>query len=60
MNAINWLAEEDALISIRPQQLEDRSIFLTLTQSRSIIYTSLLFAPIVVLLIGTYVWWKQR
>jgi ABC-type uncharacterized transport system involved in gliding motility auxiliary subunit len=54
------LAEEASLISIRPQELQDRSVMLTPPQARGIIYSSLLFAPIIVLLIGAYVWWKHR
>jgi ABC-type uncharacterized transport system involved in gliding motility auxiliary subunit len=60
MNSVGWLAEEESLIAIRPQELADRTVVLTPPQARGIIYSSLLFAPIVVLLIGGYVWWKRR
>jgi len=60
LNAVSWLAQEDTLISIRSVELEDRSVVLTGPQARGIVYSSLLFAPIVVLLIGGYVWWKHR
>jgi ABC-type uncharacterized transport system involved in gliding motility auxiliary subunit len=60
MNSVGWLAQEESLIAIRPQELADRTVALTGAQARGIIYSSLLFAPIVVLLIGAYVWWKHR
>ncbi len=60
MNAIGWLSEQESLISIRPQEPENRTIVLTGPQANAIIYTGLLFAPLVLLAIGAYVWWKHR
>ncbi|NLG29286.1 MAG: GldG family protein [Chloroflexi bacterium] len=60
MNSIGWLSEEESLISIRPQEPTDRSVYLSGAQANSIIYTGLLFAPLAVLAIGAYVWWKHR
>jgi ABC-type uncharacterized transport system involved in gliding motility auxiliary subunit len=60
MNAINWLAEEEALISIRPKEMTTRQVTLTAAQARTIIYTNILFVPLVVLAVGVWVWWRRR
>jgi len=60
MNAVNWLAEEEDLISIRPKQLTSRRLFLTPLQSNVTIFTSLILVPMAVLGAGLVVWWKRR
>jgi gliding motility-associatede transport system auxiliary component len=60
LNSINWLAEEEDLISIRPKSMTNRSV----TMSESQLYTFLLFTvalmPLAVLGSGAYIWWKRR
>ncbi|NLD72981.1 MAG: GldG family protein [Chloroflexi bacterium] len=60
MNAIGWLAEEDELISIRPKEYQMRSVVLTSPQSRAVVYGSIIFLPLSVLLAGGLVWWRRR
>jgi ABC-type uncharacterized transport system involved in gliding motility auxiliary subunit len=60
MNAVGWLAEDDALISIRPKWPLPRHVILTPPQARAIIYTNILFVPFLVLLAGGVVWWRRR
>jgi len=60
MNAVGWLAEEDTLISIRPKEPEFREVILTPPQARAIIYSSVLFVPLIVLAAGGVVWWRRR
>ena len=60
MNAVGWLAEEESLISIRPKMPEQRQVFLTPPQARGIIYSSILFVPLLVLAAGAIVWWQRR
>jgi ABC-type uncharacterized transport system involved in gliding motility auxiliary subunit len=60
MNSIGWLAEDEALISIRPKEVEERSVVLTAPQARGVIYSSILFVPLVVLAAGILVWWRRR
>jgi ABC-type uncharacterized transport system involved in gliding motility auxiliary subunit len=60
MNSVGWLAEQEELISIRPKQPTDRSVVLTAAQARAIIYSNILFVPLLVLLAGGIVWWKRR
>ena len=51
LNTINWLAQQENLISIRPRQPEDRRITLTADQQLRITWMSLLMIPAAV--IGT-------
>lgn len=60
MNMVGWLAEEEELISIRPKMPEQRQVVLTPPQARGIIYSNILFVPILVLVAGAMVWWRRR
>jgi ABC-type uncharacterized transport system involved in gliding motility auxiliary subunit len=60
MNAVNWLAEEEDLISIRPKQPTNRRLFLTPLQSSLTIFTTLIIIPLAVFVAGIGVWWKRR
>jgi len=60
MNALGWLAAEEELISIRPVEYVARTVTLTSPQSRAVVYSNILFVPLVVLLAGGLVWWRRR
>lgn len=60
LNAASWLAEEEALISIRPAAPALRAIYLTPPQVRVVMYTSLLLLPGLVVAAGVWVWWQRR
>ncbi len=60
VNATNWLAEEEALISIRATPSTPRMVMLTQPQVRMVMYTSMLFLPGIVVVAGVWVWWKRR
>jgi ABC-type uncharacterized transport system involved in gliding motility auxiliary subunit len=60
LNAANWLAEQDDLVSIRPRQDDTRQLLLTGTQQNLIFYSSVLFLPLSVLAAGLVVWWARR
>ncbi len=60
LNAVNWLAEEEELISIRPKPPEQRQILLTPSQMRLVLYSSAIFLPLIVLVVGATVWWQRR
>jgi ABC-type uncharacterized transport system involved in gliding motility auxiliary subunit len=59
-NTINWLSEEEALISIRPKSPENRRVNLTEAQQKGLMWFSLALLPGVVILSGVYIWWKRR
>jgi ABC-type uncharacterized transport system involved in gliding motility auxiliary subunit len=60
LNAINWLAQQENLISIRPREPEDRRITLTADQQFRIQLLSIFLVPGVVLGLGIYTWWRRR
>lgn len=60
LNMVNWISQDEDLISIRPREPEDRRIFMNQQQQKNVAYLSLLFLPALVLITGTIVWWGRR
>jgi ABC-type uncharacterized transport system involved in gliding motility auxiliary subunit len=60
LNAIDWLASDEDLISIRPKQEEDRRITMTQAQMSWVRLTSQFLLPLVVVFAGVSVWWRRR
>ena len=60
LNAINWLASDEDLISIRPKPQDDRRITMTRAQLNRVRLTSQFGLPLVVMIAGITVWWKRR
>jgi ABC-type uncharacterized transport system involved in gliding motility auxiliary subunit len=60
LNAVNWLAEQENLISIRPREPEDRRITLTADQQFRIQVASLFLIPGLIFGTGVYTWWRRR
>jgi len=60
LNAVNWLAQQENLISIRPRDPEDRRITLTADQQERIFYLTVFIIPGLVLLTGVFTWWRRR
>jgi ABC-type uncharacterized transport system involved in gliding motility auxiliary subunit len=60
MNAINWLASDEELISIRPKDRDIRTLTMTQSQLNWVGITSLGILPIGVAIAGVWVWWRRR
>ena len=60
LNTVNWLAQEEDLISIRPKSPTNRSVTMTESQQRTFFLLVVLLMPLTVIGIGAYVWWKRR
>ena len=60
LNAVNWLAEEETLISIRPKPPAQHSLILTRPQSNFIFVVTTILIPALVLLLGGVIWWRRR
>jgi ABC-type uncharacterized transport system involved in gliding motility auxiliary subunit len=60
LNTVNWLAQQENLISIRAKDPEDRRITLTADQERRIFYLTVLIVPGLILLAGVQTWWRRR
>jgi len=59
-NAVNWLAQDESLISIRPKPHTNRRLTMTLAQERLFSWFSWAILPGAVLFVGVAVWWKRR
>ena len=57
---VNWVAQDEDLISVRPKEAEDRRVVMTQQQQSNVGYLSLLIIPGVILLMGVSVWWGRR
>ncbi len=60
LNTVNWLAQQENLISIRPRDAEDRRITLTAEQERRIFFLTVVIVPGLILLAGVQTWWRRR
>lgn len=60
MNSVNWLAEEEDLIAIRPKSSDTRLVQISITQMWNIFVITGVLAPIGILIAGIVVWWKRR
>jgi gliding motility-associatede transport system auxiliary component len=60
LNAIDWLAQDENLISIRPKSPTNRRIVLTQGQSVGLEWFELFLLPGFVVILGISIWWKRR
>jgi ABC-type uncharacterized transport system involved in gliding motility auxiliary subunit len=60
MNSVNWLAQQENLIAIRPRDPEDRRITLTADQQEWIFWATVFIIPGLILLSGVHAWWRRR
>jgi len=59
LNTVNWLAEQENLIAIRPREAADRRLTLTAERQRFTLYA--VFAiPLLVFGAGVVTWWRRR
>ena len=60
LNTINWLAQQENLIAIRPREPEDRRITLTADQQWRVFWLSVVLLPAFIAGAGIYTWWNRR
>lgn len=60
INAVNWLAQQEGLIAIRPRDPEDRRVTMTASQTTGIFWMSIVIVPALVFATGIYTWWRRR
>ena len=60
LNSVNWLAQQENLISIRAKDPEDRRITLSADQDRRIFWITIFIIPGLILLMGIQAWWRRR
>jgi ABC-type uncharacterized transport system involved in gliding motility auxiliary subunit len=60
VNTVNWLAQQENLIAIRPREAQDRRLTLTADQQQRIFWLTVFIIPGLVFAGGVYAWWKRR
>jgi len=60
LNSVNWLAEEEELISIRPKPPAARTVMMTPEQGRLVQLVTAVLMPLSVVAAGGIVWWRRR
>jgi len=60
MNSINWLAQDEDLISIRPKNAADRRVSMTEADQNQMFWITLVLMPLATIGSGVYIWWKRR
>ncbi|HQL61523.1 MAG TPA: GldG family protein [bacterium] len=60
LNCVNWLSQEEDLISIRPKEEMGQPIFMSAVQQRIIFWVPVVILPLLVLLVGVMVYMTRR
>ena len=60
LNSVNWLAQDEDLISIRPKSPTNRSVTMTATQQNMLFWLTIVLMPAAVIGSGIYIWYKRR
>ena len=60
LNTVNWLAQQENLIAIRPRDPEDRRVTLTADAGAAHLLADGADLPGLVLLAGVQTWWRRR
>jgi ABC-type uncharacterized transport system involved in gliding motility auxiliary subunit len=59
-NAVNWLAEDEDLISVRAKSPTDRRVSLTAAGQNMLFWFAIVLLPGAVLATGAWIWWRRR
>ena len=59
LNTVNYLAEEEELISIRPKEVDDRRVTLTQAEVKIIFYLVVIAIPLLVIIAGVVLYIKR-
>ena len=60
LNTVNWLAQQENLISIRPREAGSSTLSLTADAAQRIFWLSILIIPGLILAAGVQTWWRRR
>jgi ABC-type uncharacterized transport system involved in gliding motility auxiliary subunit len=60
LNTVNFLAEEEDMISIRPKQALGDRVYLSPSQERFIFLVSVVVLPLIVIVFGTSIYMRRR
>lgn len=60
LNTLNWLAQDEDLISIRPKSKTNRQVTMTASQQNFLFWLMILLMPGAVIASGVFIWLKRR
>lgn len=60
LNMLNWLAQQEDLIAIRPKSPEDRPITMTADQGRMVFWFAIAIVPLLLFGNAVRVYWRRR
>lgn len=60
MNMVNWLAGDDALITLQPRATLDSSLELGRASQYFLLFGYFVFLPLAFAAIGVLIWWRRR
>ncbi len=60
LNTVNWLAQQESLIAIRPKEASDRRLTMTANHVMGVLWMSLVVVPALVIGAGVLAWWRRR
>jgi ABC-type uncharacterized transport system involved in gliding motility auxiliary subunit len=60
LNTVNWLAQQENLIAIRPKRPDDRRLTLTAEQQTMVFWLAVIIIPGLLLMTGVQTWWRRR
>ncbi len=60
LNTVNYLASKENLIGVEPRTFDKPRVNLTNRQMKGTFFLSVILIPLLLAVIGTAVWWRQR
>ncbi len=60
MNSLNWLLQDEDLISVRPNQPEDRRVQMSQSQVKGVLILVVILLPVLLLVSGGVVYWVRQ
>jgi ABC-type uncharacterized transport system involved in gliding motility auxiliary subunit len=60
LNMVAWLAEDADMISIRPKEPENQSLFLSRQVQQNVAWVALVILPLFFVVAGVVSWWRRR
>ena len=60
VNMVNWLAGDDALITIQPRASRDASIALSQPIQYLMLFGFMIFLPLAFIITGITIWWRRK
>ena len=60
LNVVNWLAESENQISIRPKEAEGTPLRMTESEMQKVLFFQCLFLPLAVAVLGMFLSWRRR